>query len=110
MDQGFSLTEVLVSLVLVTGTSLALLKQQWQVSQLFNQIHLRAQALYQLDNASERLYAGHGFQPLDKPYTLHFNPLSAINHQQLVNLKLTWTSTQGLRALVRALVIESCDE
>lgn len=54
MNQGFSLTEVLVSLLLITSTSLALLKQQWQVSQLLTQMHIRADALSQLDNAAER--------------------------------------------------------
>ena len=34
-SRGFSLTEVLISLVLLTGTSLALLKQQMQTHQLF---------------------------------------------------------------------------
>ena len=58
MDQGFSLTEVLVSLLLMTTTSLALFKQQWHVSQLFNQIHNRTGALSQLDNAAERLHVG----------------------------------------------------
>lgn len=50
---GFSLTEVLVSLLLVTSTSLALLTQQWHVSQLFNQAHVRMQALLEQDNAAE---------------------------------------------------------
>lgn len=55
-NQGFSLTEVLVSLVLITSTSLALLKQQWQVSQLFTQTDIRASTLSQSDNAVERSY------------------------------------------------------
>lgn len=55
-NQGFSLTEVLVSLVLITSTSLALLKQQWQVSQLFSQTDIRANRLSQSDNAVERSY------------------------------------------------------
>ncbi len=57
-NQGFSLTEVLVALLLITSTSLALFKQQWQVSQLFTQMHIRANALSQLDNAIERLRIG----------------------------------------------------
>jgi len=55
-NQGFSLTEVLVSLVLITGTSLALLKQQCQVSQLFIQMNIRANALSHADNTSERVH------------------------------------------------------
>ena len=58
MNQGFSLTDVLVSLLLITSTSLALLKQQWQVSQFVNQLQTRANLLLQLDNNTERLYAG----------------------------------------------------
>lgn len=58
MNQGFSLTDVLVSLLLITSTSLALLKQQWQVSQFVNQLQTRAHLLLQLDNDTERLYAG----------------------------------------------------
>ena len=57
MNRGFSLTEVLVSLLLVTSTSLALLKQQWHTHQLFNQIYLHANALSLLDNASEQFQA-----------------------------------------------------
>lgn len=36
-SRGFSLTEVLISLLLMTTVSLLLLKHQWQISQLFNQ-------------------------------------------------------------------------
>lgn len=57
-NQGFSLTEVLVSLLLITGTSLTLINQQCQVSHLVNQMHLSAHALSHLDNATEGLYAG----------------------------------------------------
>ena len=53
-SDGFSLTEVLVSLLLVTTTSLALLTQQWHVSQLFNQAHVRMKALLQSDNIAEQ--------------------------------------------------------
>ena len=56
MKQGFSLTDVLVSLLLLTSTSLALLKQQWQVSQFFNQLQTRVTALTQSDNDQEWLY------------------------------------------------------
>lgn len=51
---GFSLTEVLVSLLLLTTILLGLLKQQWHISQLFNQTHTRISALSQQDNTSER--------------------------------------------------------
>ncbi len=52
---GMSLTEVLVSLLLVTSTSLALIQQQWHVSHLTHEINRRNEALLQLDNASERI-------------------------------------------------------
>ncbi len=51
---GFSLSEVLVSLLLISSTSLALLTQQWHVSQLFNQARVRLEALSLVDNLSER--------------------------------------------------------
>ena len=50
---GFSLAEVLVSLFLISSTSLALLTQQWHVSQLFNQAHTRMEIQAKADNASE---------------------------------------------------------
>lgn len=53
---GFSLTEVLVALLLVTTTVLALFTQQWRVVQLFNQAHVRMDALLKSDNASEQAY------------------------------------------------------
>ena len=59
INQGFSLTEVLVSLLLITSTSLALLKQQWHVSQLFNHMNIRACALLEEDNVAERLFKNH---------------------------------------------------
>ncbi len=52
-SRGFSLTEVLVSLCLVTSLSLALLKQQWQISQFIQQIVLRFEILLQTDNQQE---------------------------------------------------------
>ncbi len=73
-NQGFSLTEVLVSLLLITGTSLTLINQQGQVSHLLNQMNLSAHALSQLDNMTECLYAGctdeiTSFQPQFKKVT-----------------------------------------
>lgn len=53
--KGFSLTEVLVSLMLITSISLALLRQQWQLSHVFNQSLTSSQALRQEDNISERI-------------------------------------------------------
>ena len=52
--QGFSLTEVLIALLLLSTTSLALLKQEWQITQFFQQTRVRMDALMQEDNAMER--------------------------------------------------------
>ncbi len=101
MDQGFSLTEVLVSLLLMTTTSLALLQQQWQVSQLFNQIHTRVQALSQLDNATEKLQMGYDVVAVSRPFNLQYfpskarltptkHPLSDGHALQIIHLQLTW--------------------
>ncbi|KTD27463.1 prepilin-type N-terminal cleavage/methylation domain-containing protein [Legionella maceachernii] len=52
-QKGFSLVEVLVSLLLITSTSALLLRQQWQLSQLFNQLLISTQDLIQRDNDYE---------------------------------------------------------
>ena len=132
MDQGFSLTEVLVSLLLMTTTSLALLKQQWQVSQLVNQTQQRVSALTQLDNASERLHVGLPTPTAAAPFGLHFSrspfPQQAVKslsgsaiHQQddalgtqTIHVQLCW-STRSLPPppgyfMLRRLVIEAPDE
>ncbi len=57
MNQGFSLTEVLVSLCLVSSASLTLIKQQWQVSLSIYQYHEEAAKLVQLDNETEHRLA-----------------------------------------------------
>jgi Tfp pilus assembly protein PilV len=54
---GLSLTEVLVSLVLVTSASLALIQQQSHVNQYTHQLTGRNEVLTQLDNASEQVFA-----------------------------------------------------
>jgi len=54
-NQGFSLTEVVVSLFLMMSMSYALLKQQWQIRQLFTQSSGQAAVLQVLENASERI-------------------------------------------------------
>lgn len=54
---GFSLAEVLVSLFLISSTSLALLTQQWHVSQLFNEAHTRLEIQAEADNVFEHAMA-----------------------------------------------------
>ena len=131
MDQGFSLTEVLVSLLLMTSTSLALFKQQWQVSQLFNQIHTRASALSQLDNAAERLHAGLGLATTVLPFKLRYTHTQQVvmrsevvnvhssrqitgEDQQLIDVKITWVVSsllsQGCCTLTRKLVVDLFNE
>jgi prepilin-type N-terminal cleavage/methylation domain-containing protein len=50
---GFSLTEVLISLLLLTTSSLALLKQEWHITQFFHQMYRRMDALLQEENTIE---------------------------------------------------------
>lgn len=51
--RGFSLTEVLISLLLVTGSALALFKQEWHIIQLFHQLCEQMDGLLQNDNVFE---------------------------------------------------------
>ena len=124
MDQGFSLTEVLVSLVLMTSTSLVLLKQQWQVSQLYNQVVTRAGALSQLDNVVERLHIGLNSVSVGAPFKLRYSRttqtiktlLPSTNDQrlQVLNVQIAWTpqstSSRTCCAMDRLLVIELSDD
>lgn len=54
-NHGFSLAEVLVSLLLLSTVFLTLLKQQWQLSRLFNQLTTRNMALLHSDNRNEQI-------------------------------------------------------
>lgn len=56
-QQGFSLVEVLASLLLVTLIALFLLQQQWQSKQLLKQIIWREQSAWFLDAIDEALLA-----------------------------------------------------
>ncbi len=51
--KGFSLVEILVSLLVITGTSLALLSQQWRLSQALNQSLSELRHLIEIDNQNE---------------------------------------------------------
>lgn len=61
--------EVLVSLLLITSTSLMLLKQQWHIGQLFNQVRIHTEVLSQLENSKERLPTG--IMPVIAPSVLY---------------------------------------
>ncbi len=53
-ERGFSLSEVLIALLLMTSISLALLKQQWQMHRLREHIKQQDQHWLDLNNARER--------------------------------------------------------
>lgn len=53
-QKGFSLVEVVISLLLITSTSVLLLRQHWQLSQLLNQLLVKSAALVQTDNDYEK--------------------------------------------------------
>lgn len=56
-QKGFSLVEVLASLLLVTVVALSLLQQQWQSRLLLDQLVLREQGTQLLDQLDETLRA-----------------------------------------------------
>jgi len=70
--KGFSLIEVLLSLVLTTTIALFLLQLQNTTSLVVNQVTQQSQASSILDHADEELllWAKQRFKPVD-PYTLH---------------------------------------
>ena len=108
MDQGFSLTEVLVSLVLMTGTSLALLQHQWQVSQLYNHIHARTSALLLLDNSSERSEFNGDNVLAAPPFKLTYKKTSGYSQKpvrQLITLRVSWPSSIPEPMLTRQLLM-----
>lgn len=53
-QNGFSLLEVLVALLLITSSSIVLLQQQWQLSQVLNQVISSSQAQVLSDNHYEK--------------------------------------------------------
>jgi prepilin peptidase dependent protein C len=54
-QKGFSLTEVLTSLLLVTTLALSLMQQQWHSKYLLNQLVLRSQNIQLRDQIEETL-------------------------------------------------------
>lgn len=97
LHKGFSLIEVLVSLLLVSTVALSLLKQQWQSRQLLDHLILREQGTYILDQINESLLAGKSKPPaLPSPYHLVINHK---NRETLIHLdwyKQTGTLTRKL--------------
>ena len=84
-SQGFSLTEVLISLFLITSTSVGLLTEQWRITQLFNQAILSANALIELDNNAERLLARTEFKKVSVPFNFKVRQSLAT-----VSLSISW--------------------
>jgi prepilin peptidase dependent protein C len=95
---GLSLTEVLVSLVIVTSASLALLQQQWHVSRYTHQINHRNEAMRQLDNASEQLVAQQ-LLIIDSSYQLATRSI-----KRITELQLRWENDSADGHLKRLLV------
>lgn len=68
-QKGFSLIEVLLSLLLVTTLAIALIQQQSQSKYLLNQLLIRTQATHHLDQIEETLMT-----KIKKPhFLLHFS-------------------------------------
>ena len=103
MARGFSFIETLISLVLVISISLALLKQQWQMSQWAQLAQIRYNLLVQLDNASERLLARAPEVTISKPYLL-----TRSEKDSIIFLRITFESnllsTQRICTLTRRLL------
>ncbi len=79
--EGFSLLEVLISLALITTAALAIIEQQWRLTQLKQQLLTRSLALLELDNNSERIIAGLAIVA-HKPFQITLT--------QPANLELNW--------------------
>ena len=102
---GLSLTEVLVSLVIVTSASLALLQQQLHVSRYTHQMLHRNEAVRQLDNASEQL-AAQQLPTVDGSYQLKTESTHAKTGSDVLTtaLRLHWAEGSEEVYLKRLLV------
>ncbi|QMT60685.1 prepilin-type N-terminal cleavage/methylation domain-containing protein [Legionella sp. PC997] len=90
-EKGFSLTEVLISLILVTTLTLVLLQEQRQSKQLLNQLVFRTQGSQFLDQIEETLAAKTSkFPPIPPSYHLE---IQQQNHQILIHL--AWLEQLG---------------
>lgn len=89
--KGFSLIEVLISLILVTTLGLALLAQQGQAKQLLTQLALHAKASQYLNRADESLLVGIAKIPrAPSPYIFVVN-----ENQKSIILRLSWFKNLG---------------
>lgn len=88
-QKGFSLTEVLTSLLLVTTLALALLQQQWQSKYLLNQLVHRSQNTQLRDQIEEALLIPlKRSPPIPYSYPLQMQ-YKIIKHIRLKKLRLT---------------------
>lgn len=89
--KGFSLIEVLISLMLVTTLALMLLDQQIKSRQLIKQWVLQAGASHFLDQVNETVYGQSSHIPkAQKPYYLNIDR----NKKKLV-VQLEWSNKSG---------------
>ena len=95
---GLSLTEALVSLMIVTSASLALLQQQSHVSRYIHQINHRNEAMRQLDNVFECVAADR-MPTVDSLYQLAID--TAHDGLPVQMVKLHWVDTFGEGELKR---------
>jgi Tfp pilus assembly protein PilV len=84
-SHGFSLTEVLISLCLMATTILAVVKQQWHLTQLFNQVSTQQQALIELDNYSEVFFVLN-----EQRTSLSRFKYAVSNNRNVIELSLAW--------------------
>lgn len=71
-QKGFSLIEVLVSLVLASSVVIALFEQQLEIQQILSQLILRAGASQWLDTIDENRLLNRAFLPAPpQPYQFH---------------------------------------
>lgn len=83
-QKGFSLIEVLVSLMLATTLALALTQQQWHDRLLIKQLLARTQASAFLDQINESLYLGSAKLP-PPPFPCHLD-LKEVNLAYTIRL------------------------
>lgn len=85
-QKGFTLMEVLVSLMLVTTVALILVQQQWKTKELISQLIWYVRGSQFLDQIEESLYLAEGSLPPPPP-NYHFE----MKHSQKnTTLKIDW--------------------
>ncbi|KTD65435.1 prepilin-type N-terminal cleavage/methylation domain-containing protein [Legionella shakespearei] len=83
-QKGFSLIEVLASLMLATTLALALTQQQWHTRLLIKQLLARTKASAFLDQINESLYLGSAQLPA-APFPCHLD-IKEANHAYTIRL------------------------